>query len=113
MNDPLQTLLVAASNALEVKSGRVIVRDEKVLRERGIDALVSLAVFGDDARKAGARADLADREGRGGAPLAPFRRMDDGARRRLGDGRAGPVPSGAAQTPRERCRPGAGCDCDR
>ena len=55
MNDTLQTLLVAASNALEVKAGRVIVRDEKVLRERGIDALVSLAVFGDDDRKAGAR----------------------------------------------------------
>ncbi len=55
MNETLQTLLVAASNALEVKGGHVVVRDEKVLRERGIDALVSLAVFGDDARKAASR----------------------------------------------------------
>ncbi|MBX7213547.1 MAG: class II fructose-bisphosphate aldolase [Thermoflexales bacterium] len=55
MNDTLQTLLAAASNTLEVKGGHVVVRDESVLRERGIDALVYLAVFGDDASKATAR----------------------------------------------------------
>ena len=55
MSDLLSTLLVAASNSLEVKHGRVIVLDEPVLRAKGIDALAHLAVFGDDARRANAR----------------------------------------------------------
>ncbi len=55
MTDSLSTLLVAASNSLEIKHGRVIVRDEVMLKAKGIDALVHLAVFGDDSRRANAR----------------------------------------------------------
>lgn len=55
MNETLTTLLVAASNSIAIEKGRVVVRDEAMLRAKGIDALVYLAVFGDEARKANAR----------------------------------------------------------
>ncbi len=55
MNETLNTLLVAASNSIALEKGHVAVRDEALLREKGIDALIYLAVFGDDARKANAR----------------------------------------------------------
>lgn len=55
MNETLTTLLVAASNSIAIEKGRVVVRDEAMLRAKGIDALVYLAVFGDETRKANAR----------------------------------------------------------
>ena len=55
MNETLTTLLVAASNSIAIEKGRVVVRDEAMLRAKGIDALVYLAVFGDETRQANAR----------------------------------------------------------
>jgi fructose/tagatose bisphosphate aldolase len=55
MSNKIQDLLAAAGGSLEVKGGRVAVRDEAKLRAGGIDTLVFKAVFGSDAEKSAAR----------------------------------------------------------
>jgi fructose/tagatose bisphosphate aldolase len=55
MSNKIQALLAASGNCLEVKGGRINIRDEAELRASAIDMLVNKAVFGTDEEKSAAR----------------------------------------------------------